>query len=397
MAEKINLLKYKKEDSGKDIILSPEHAAALARERKARGISTLQEAAPGVIPSLTPTEQSEKAKQPPMPDSQTNVIDSNMTGVKQPNLADAFKDLENAYRGLGQQEQSKLTAAYESLGTTINTLNEGFQQQMSEAKDKAEKDRTRAEWASIASMLAKNVVGFGAALHGINPQAMAYETMDWGKRIADINQNMNTELSLLREQMRDKVNEAKMQVAGKKEAADIGLRGRMAELDARSEMLRAQLREEGDTQRAREKTASSEEMAAMKAGQVTTKLEPPDLGNVFTKKKGEKDSDVIARVMAAGAKYGVSPQEIQAEIDKTDTGTLGFGKGDDINTEGQQAIINLFMNKYKETTTRRDSTGQAVQPVVQSGGIVRMFKDGKPYNIPADKVAAARAKGYTTE
>jgi hypothetical protein len=393
MAEKINLLKYKKENSGKDIILSPEHAAALARERKAKGISTLQEAAPGVIPSLTPTEQSEKAKQPPMPDSQTKVIDSDTTGAKQPNLADAFKDLENAYRGLGQQEQSKLTAAYESLGTTINTLNEGFQQQMSEAKDKAEKDRTRAEWASIASMLAKNVVGFGAALHGINPQAMAYETMDWGKRIADINQNMNTELSLLREQMRDKVNEAKMQVAGKKEAADIGLRGRMAELDARSEMLRAQLREEGDTQRAREKTASSEEMAAMKAGMESTMVKPEALNPARLAMAKAKSLNEIADVAAS---YGVDIEDIKAGKKVADP-WFGFNDEAGFKAAMMAKIEEKMSGKPVTSRTVRTPTGQAVQPVVQSGGIVRMFKDGKPYNIPADKVAAARAKGYTTE
>jgi hypothetical protein len=34
--------------------------------------------------------------------------------------------------------------------------------------------------------------------------------------------------------------------------------------------------------------------------------------------------------------------------------------------------------------------------MVQSG-TVAMMKDGKPYNIPADKVEAAKSKGYTLQ
>ena len=306
-------------------------------------------------------------------------------------VAGEYGKLLTAYQGLGGAQQKALQTSYDGLNKTIKEMNEGFEAQMAEAKGKAEKEKTRAEWASIASMLAKNIVGFGAALNGINPQAMAYETMDWGKRIADINQNMNTELSLLRETMRDKVNDARLQVAGAKEMADVGLRGKMAELDARGEYLRAQMREQGDTERTKLKAESDVAEAQAKAGQVTTKLEPPNLKGIFDKKKGESDEDVIGKVMAAGAQYGVTPEDIQAEIQKTDPGTLGFSKGDEITPKGQMAIIKLFTNKYKETiTSRSDGAGQSPKPMVQSPDVGKTppksmrLPNGKTVHLQAD-------------
>jgi hypothetical protein len=328
-------------------------------------IGMLQSMSDKAMPSLTPSLVSEKAKQQPGEQAPTPPEPGADTGnkeIKQPTISDSYKDLLSAYTGLGERERKELQTSYDGLNNTIKEMNEGFEAQMAEAKGKAEKEKTRAEWASIASMLAKNIVGFGAALNGINPQAMAYETMDWGKRIADINQNMNTELSLLRETMRDKVNDARLQVAGAKDKADIGLRGRMAELDARGEMLRAQMREQGDTERAQLKADADVAEAQAKAGMESTTVKPETLNPARAAMAKAKSLGEIADVAAS---YGVDIGDIKASKKEADP-WFGFNDEAGFKAAMMSKIEEKLAGKPVTSRTVRTPTGQPAQPMVQS-------------------------------
>jgi hypothetical protein len=232
------------------------------------------------------------------------------------------------------------------------------------AKDKAEKQKTRAEWASIASMLAKNVVGFGAALQGVDPKAMAYETMDWGKRIADINDEMKINLDDIRARMKDRVEEKKAEAAGIKEGVDasfsaqlkgLGEESRRRQAGYESEVQRARDVFSAEAQAERDRLKEEGDIKAMEAKAATerTTVKPEDLRNTLASLGKAKTVKEAAQIAATA---GVD----SATLDKlSDKYTSLFG--DD---EVSQAVRDAAAARGGVTTTT--TTGQAGGNVVQS-------------------------------
>jgi len=363
--------------------------------QRPKSLAALQAVAPEVA-RPTPTVEAALAKKgqseglaAPGADTGTKDVTSNIA------LPKAYQDLMNSYSALGVQQKKDLEASMKNVNSTIQELNDGFEASMAEAKTKAEKEKTRAEWASIASMLAKNIVGFAAAQQGVSPNAMAYETMDWGKRIADINANLKNDIDTLRDTMKEKVMAKRLEGAGAKDLADMDYRSKLAALEGRKDLLLAQERAQAD----------KDKLAADKAKQdaITTKLEPPGkeldsaLGIASDKKTFEKG---IGNLKALAARYNINPSEIDSILQASDTGFLGIGAGNEMTPEAQNKIAQLFENKYRQLVTTKsstgmaDSTGQPAQSMVQSGGTVTVtdIASGKSKQYPANHPAVAAAR-----
>jgi hypothetical protein len=190
---------------------------------------------------------------PKLPSSAAPTVAAPVTGVDDPNkkktpapedLTKTYSALLQSYKNLGKDQQEALRTSMGTINGAIKELNDGFEMQMADAKGKAEKDKTRAEWASIASMLAKNIIGFAAAQQGVSPNAMAYETMDWGKRIADIESNLKNDIGILRDTMRDKVNNKRIELQGEKEMSDVNFKSKLEGLKGRTDLLKLSMDKE---------------------------------------------------------------------------------------------------------------------------------------------------------
>jgi hypothetical protein len=283
----------------------------------------------------------------------------------------------------------------ESINKALEQLNRDYQIDQQSAKDKTEKAKNRAEWASIASMLAKNVVGYAAALNGVDPNAMAYQTTDWEKHIQGLNAELDMNLGHIRENMKLKV-EGKL---GEKK----DLQGRMDDtFKSKMEALRAQMEgskakfeagfkaSEADKDRLnREALAAAEaERKAREAQTGTTTTRPKDIDSVLSalSKMGS-----ISEMKQLALSQGLSPAEVEKAVAVAEK---GWNDPDKLRAWVSKALQEDASKNPIVTTTGR--AGQSGAPVVQSE-TVAMMKDGKQYNIPADKVEAAKSKGYTLQ
>jgi hypothetical protein len=150
------------------------------------------------------------------------------------------------------------------------------------------------------------------------------------------------------------------------------------EFSASAQAERDRLKEEADSK-------ALESKAAMER----TTVKPEDLRNTLTslgKAKSVKEAAQIAATAGVDA----------ATLDKlSDKYSSIFG-------DDEVGAVAAFSQAVREAAAARGgvatttTTGQSGGSVVQSG-TVRMIKDGKSYNIPADRVEAAKAKGYTLQ
>jgi hypothetical protein len=88
---------------------------------------------------------------------------------------------------------------------------------------------------------------------------------------------------------------------------------------------------------------------------------------------------------------GLSPAEVEKAVAVAEK---GWNDPDKLRAWVSKALQEDASKNPIVTTTGR--AGQSGAPVVQSE-TVAMMKDGKQYNIPADKVEAAKSKGYTLQ
>jgi hypothetical protein len=310
-------------------------------------------------------------------------------------LADKMKDVPEEMKA----ELQKPGGPMDLINKSLEQFNRDYQSDQQSAKDKTEKAKNRAEWASIASMLAKNVVGYAAALNGVDPNAMAYQTTDWEKHIQGLNAELDMNLGNLRENMKMKVEGKLGEKKDLQSSMDDTFKAKMESLRTRAGMLSDQARLDQQAQLAKDEEARK---AAVAQDSTTTKLESPgkELGVAMGKASNKKTfAEGIGILKTLAAQYQINPADIDAIIQKYDTGFIGLGKGNEMTPEAQNDISRLFENKYKQltsTTSRSPSAGQPSATMVQSE-TVAMMKDGKQYNIPADKVEAAKSKGYTLQ
>ena len=387
----MDLMKFapkRKEDE--DIILSEEHAKALAEERKRKGLSQgiadMQAAAkPPMPPTTTIPTQSPAPTSPVTPPPSTTKSGFDLS--KGYELPSSWASMKGAYDSLGDETKQGVKDSYDRLAIELKNLNDGFGEEMRMAKDKAEKQKTRAEWASIASLLAKNVVGFTAALQGVDPKAMAYETMDWGKRIADINDEMKMNLDEIRARMKDRVEEKKATELGIREGEAAGISAQLKGLDAESRrrqaMQEAGVQQERDVysaqaqaERDRIRTEEDRKTAEAKTAQERTTTKPEDLRNTLTALGKAKTVKEAAQIAATA---GV-PQETLNILTKQ------YDKwyGDD-----EVGAVAAFSNVVREASAARGgvstttTTGQSGQGMVQSpdtkviNGVTYKKVDGK--------------------
>jgi hypothetical protein len=319
--------------------------------------------------------------------------------AKDINLPSAMNSVITAMDRLPQEMRKQFDKPMQDINNTIADFNNQYQADQAAAKDKTEKAKNRAEWASIASMLAKNVVGYAAALHGVDPNAMAYQTTDWEKHIQGLNSELDMNLGNLRENMKMKVEGKLGEKKDLQSSMDDTFKAKMESLRTRAGMLSDQARLDQQAQLAKDEEARK---AAVAQDSTTTKLESPgkELGVAMGKASNKKTfAEGIGILKTLAAQYQINPADIDAIIQKYDTGFIGLGKGNEMTPEAQNDISRLFENKYKQltsTTSRSPSAGQPSATMVQSE-TVAMMKDGKQYNIPADKVEAAKSKGYTLQ
>lgn len=391
---------------------SPEGSAKVAELSPTIGMLTADKPQ-----SFTPTGafmQAELEKKPKEQVSQAagvtppSATEAATPKVKEPDdIAGAMNALAKKMANIPEEMRVKFDEPMSGINRALSDLNTQYQADQASAKDATEKKKNRAEWASIASMLAKNIVGYAAALHGVDPNAMAYQTTDWEKRIQGLNDELNMNLGNLRDSMKMKVEQ---KLGEKKDIQDqMGetFKSKMEALRTQGEGSMAKYKGQLQASEAEKDRQAREQEKQLAKDTVTTKLEAPGkelgaaLGAASNKKTFEQG---IGQLKTMASQYQINPAEIDSILKKYDTGFLGMGKGNEMTPEAQNEIAGLFENKYRQLTTTRSAvpsggnapSGQPPAPVVQSG-TVPMFKDGKQYNIPADKVEAAKNKGYTLQ
>jgi len=254
----------------------------------------------------------------------------------------------------------------ESINQALEQLNRDYQIDQQSAKDKTEKAKNRAEWASIASMLAKNVVGYAAALNGVDPNAMAYQTTDWEKHIQGLNAELDMNLGHIRENMKLKV-EGK--IGEKKD-----LQGRMDDtFKSKMEALRAQMEgskskfeagfkaSEADKDRLnREALAAAEaERKAREAQTGTTTTRPKDIDSVLS---ALNKMDGISEMKQLALSQGLNPADVEKA---TAVAEKGWNDPDKLRAWVAKALQEDASKNPIVTTTGR--AGQSGAPMVQSG------------------------------
>lgn len=363
----------------------------------------IEKSKPPTSPALTPEQQAADKKAKEDAAKKGKAID----------LPEAMDGLIRQMNSLPAEVQGKFKTQMDGINTTIANLNDGYQRDQEAAKGETEKKKNRAEWASIASLLAKNIVGYAAALNGVNPNAMAYQTTDWEKHTQGLNDELNMNLGNLRDSMKMKVEAQLGQKKDLQNNIDDTFKGRMEALRTKAGMLSDQARFEQQSKLAGEEASRKAQEGA--AGTETVTVKPLDLKGVFEKQGKEKEDDFRNRVIAFAQAKGV-PQSKIDEILKDAQGWFDFGKPNP-NVGDIQAALTEAINKATGgvqrtiSTKRKLASGQTVEenredipalggqpaaPVVQSKpGFKRMQTPAGIKFIPDAAVAAALKDGST--
>lgn len=282
---------------------------------------------------------------------------------------DIIKEMNNLagkMNNMPAELQTQFKPRLDDINKTMMEFNQQYQADQASAKDAAEKAKNRAEWGSIASMLAKNIMGFSAALHGVDPNAMAYQTTDWAQQIKNANDELELNLSNLRENMKMKT-EAKL---GEKKdilsEMDDTFKAKMEGLRARAEGNKLRFTaEESEKDR-----LNKEALAATKSeGGTTVKTEDvaPKVQQALGKAADEKTMNAgVAELKSLAVQLGKDPNQIDSII-KEYQGTFDIGAPNEVAPEAQSKIAQYLSGTLtKTTTTSRGGAGQPAAGVVQS-------------------------------
>lgn len=331
----------------------------------------------------TPTVADQVAKQatPQTTVTTTAAVPSTpATGVQAPqlkasgNLATAFDELAKSYAAAPDQVKQRMgyDKSMADINDTLKKFNESYQQSQAAAKDKAERDQNRAEWASIASLLAKNIIGYTAAMKGVSADAMAYQTTDWEKRINNINDKLALELG----NIKDKFKIDTEQKLGEKEALDkkygdtlkaqlesLKLRGEGKAEQIKADIRRQEKQAELDMQ-AKEMEQRGQLAQAKTEGTTTTKTEDiaPKVQQALGKAADKKTMNAgIAELKTIAVQLGKDPNEID-NIAKKYQGFWDMGQPNELSSQAQSDIAQFLSGTLTKTTT----TGKVPQGSVQS-------------------------------
>jgi hypothetical protein len=264
--------------------------------------------------------------------------------------------------------QKQFKPRLDDINKAMIEFNQQYQTAQESAKDAAEKAKNRAEWGSIASMLAKNIMGFSAALHGVDPNAMAYQTTDWAQQIKNANDELELNLSNLRENMKMKT-EAKL---GEKKdimsEMDDTFKAKMEGLRARAEGNKLRFTAEEAEKDRLDKAARAAEEArqkALEAEKGRTTMKPESLANARKALAEATSLDDIEKIAGAYGLDSTTIDKLKANKDPI----LPFGIGDDV-SGFRSAIASALETKAREnpipTTTSKTGAGQPAAGVVQS-------------------------------
>lgn len=365
----------------------------------------------GQLVSVTPSYQEELDKKSKQDSTQVsaatdtgeaNKEDKKTPGAFDPNsIVGAMNSLAQTMSGVPADVKKQFDPALNKINESLAEFNSMYQADQKEAKDANEKAKNRAEWASIASMLAKNVVGYAAALNGVDPNAMAYQTTDWNKRIQDLNSELDMNLGHLRENMKMKV-EAKL---GEKKdilgQMDDTFKAKMDALRAKMEGTKAGFSAQLQQSEAEKDRAAREELAKTKAdGSTTVKTEDiaPKVQQALGKAADKKTMNAgVAELKGIAVQLGKDPNQIDALVKKYQ-GTFDLGAPNEVAPQAQSEIAQYLSGMLTKTTTTgktAQGAGQVGAPVVQSEGMVTVtdIASGKSKQYPANHPAVAKAKG----
>jgi hypothetical protein len=281
-------------------------------------------------------------------------------------LADKMKDVPEEMKA----ELQKPGGPMDLINKSLEQFNRDYQADQQSAKDKTEKAKNRAEWASIASMLAKNVVGYAAALNGVDPNAMAYQTTDWEKHIQGLNAELDMNLGHIRENMKMKVEGKLGEKKDLQGQMDDTFKARMESLRSKMEGKKAEFQAGLQMSEAEKDRNAKEQLAQTKAeGSTTTKTEDvaPKVQQALGKAAEKKTMKAgLAELKGIAVQLGKDPNQIDALVKKYQ-GNLDWGEPNEVAPEAQSKIAQYLSGVLTKTTViGKSGAGQPAAPVVQS-------------------------------
>lgn len=293
------------------------------------------------------------------------------------NVVNSFTKLNEAYTKLPENVRNQFSTSYDKINTEMEALNSAYERKQAEAKDKAERDTNRAEWASIASMLAKNVAGFAAALHGVPAEAMAYQTEDWGKRVDSINKQLDANLLGIRDELKQRMSPVKDKYSLLQQQEQESLKSQLAGLGEKASQYRDQLgkeygveeekmREYEARRRQQEELQSRATLASAKGGDTETITEiPVNTKAILDSSKDSKGNIDISKLGAQlTALEGVDKEKVKSIVDQYSRIPLvGPSKKDTVD----RLVNELSGLTQTKRTVKQRVGGQPTQPMVHSG------------------------------